>query len=132
MRPPKKASAILLMVSVVLLCSQFILVFSTSFFSTNYSVPMFLIHLVPYLWLLFSIYSLFGKSDFLSRRGILGRYVVVIVASYGVAGGVFLLLVTGLLIGSGPDAVETLFHNLPVLIAVTTFIAAPLVNRFLR
>lgn len=132
MRLPRKASIILLVVSVIFLCSQFFLVFSTSFFSTSYSIQMFSVHLVPYLWLLFSLYSLFGTTDFLSRRGTLGHYAIVLLASYGVAGGIFLLLVTGLLISSGPDAVEALFSKLPVLVTVTTLIVMPLVNRHLR
>lgn len=126
----KKVGAGLLATSALLLGLQFVLAFNTSALPTDRSISTLLFHLTPYSLLLVSIYLVFGRS-MLPQRGV-ARGVIVLAASYGLAGGAFLLLVIAGLVLKGSEAISFLFSQLPWFIAVGTVFALPLVNRLLR
>jgi hypothetical protein len=90
-------------------------------------------HLAPYSLCLVSLYCLFSKSELPLRRGSVGWFLIVLFASYGVAGGTCLLLVVVGVFGFGPRAVDVLFSKmLPLIIAVAMVVDFPFVARSLR
>jgi len=128
----KKMAGVVLAVSVALMCGQFILTFTTSVLPTDNSLATLLFHLAPYSLALASLYVLFRGQELSVRRGGIARIAIVLLASYGVAGACFLLLVVGGLVGMGPDAVQSLFSKLPILVAIGTLFVLPVVAKALR
>jgi hypothetical protein len=79
-----------------------------------------------------SLYLLFSKKELLERRGNVARFIVVVLASYAAAGGVFILLLVVGLFAFGPRAVDVLFSHILWLLPLGTIVAFPLLARRLR
>lgn len=123
---------LLLATSLILLALQFLWVFTRPGSPPNAGFPMSLLALVPLALLMTSLYLLFSTKESLERRSKIVRFIIVLLASYAAAGGVFILLLVVGLFAFGPPAVDVLFSHMLWLLPLGTFVAFPLVARRLR
>ena len=94
--------------------------------------PTALVGLVPPALLMVSLYLLLSKKEVLKGRGKVARFIIVLLASWGVAGSAFLLLLVVGLYAFGPSAGITLFSHIFWLLPLGTIAAFPFVARRLR
>ena len=132
MKSEKRAGIALLVISIVLLCLQFGLTFGTSVVPRDGGISTLLLHLTPYTLLLISLYVVFAKTTLPISSNKIARWVIVVAACYGVAGGAFLLLLVIGLLSVGPKAIDVLFSHLPLLLVLGTLFALPFIYKYLR
>src|SRR5436309_2675283 len=132
MAPRTTVGSVLLVVSLILFVLQFLWAFTRPGSPPNPSFPFSLLALIPTAVLMTSLYLLFSRREVLTGRGTVVRFIIVLLASWSVAGSVFLVaLVIGLCV-FGPSAVTALFSYTLWLLPLGAIIAFPLVARHLR
>ena len=134
-RRPRDRTAVgrlLLPASLILIVLQFVWAFARPGPPPNLEFPLSLLVMVPVALFMTSLYLLFSKREVLKGRGKIARFIILLLASYTAAGGVFILLIVVGLIAFGPRAVEALFSHMLWILALGTIVAFPLVARGLR
>jgi len=123
------------LIASVLLVAQFAISFVQQLgnnLAGNSGLAFIVFHLTPYALLLVGLYILLAKKK---TPGIENRWIriaLAIVASWGLAGAGFLVLVILALVMKGGDGVEAVFSHLIVISIVLTLLCFPLVYRKLE
>lgn len=122
-------------VGAVSLMAQFIIAFTrllTDQSIDGQGVVALAIHVAPYVLLLIGLYLLFSKKKTLGVENRLGRIAITAIASWSLAGAVFLITVVLALVARGGEGVEMVFSYLAAISVVLTICFFPFVYRRLH
>ena len=117
--------------SFLLFFLQFFLKIKGDFLPTGNTLISYSINLGPLILLLTSLYLLFGKKE-IPQKPLLFRILVMLLASYSIGGGMLLIL---LMVGAGTmgnQIIDLIFDNFGLAILLSTCLAFPFANKYLR
>lgn len=123
------------LLAVMLLVAQFVITFSQSLgevWASKEGIASLAVHFTPYVLLLVGLYVLFGKKKTAGVENKWGRIFLTVIASWGLAGAVFLVIVILALVVRGNEGVEMVFYYIAAITIILTVFLFPFVYRKLK
>jgi hypothetical protein len=123
------------LLAVVLLVAQFVITFSQplgAVWASKEGIASLAVHFTPYVLLLVGLYILFGKKKMPGVENKWSKIFLTVIASWGLAGAAFLVIVVLALVVRGNEGVEMVFSYLAAITIILTISLFPFVYRRLK